>query len=72
MELKIKIREVREAKHMSQRKLAAACGFSPASVCLWERGIYYPTLENLIKVAEVLGVKLTDLIEESPAATRTV
>ena len=72
MELKIKIREVREAKQMSQRKLAAACGFSPASVCLWERGIYYPSLENLIKVAEVLEVRLTDLIEETPAPVSTV
>ena len=72
MELKIKIREVREAKQMSQRKLAAACGFSPASVCLWERGIYYPSLENLIKVAEVLEVNPLDLMECVRTSTNTV
>jgi transcriptional regulator with XRE-family HTH domain len=57
-----KIKAFREKAEMSQRDLAQAVGTSQAAVAQWETGATQPTLDNLRKVADVLGVSPGDLL----------
>ncbi len=56
-----KIRLYREKAGLSQRELAYAIGVSQAAVAQWENGTSQPTLDNLRKVADILGVTPGDL-----------
>lgn len=56
-----KIKTFREKAGMSQRDLAYAIGVSQAAVAQWETGAAQPTLDNLRKVADVLGISPGDL-----------
>ena len=58
-----KIRQFREQLGMSQRQLAAALGLDPSAVCLWESGKSVPTIQNLIRLADILGCEPGDLFE---------
>ena len=51
-----KIRALREAKGLSQKELAEALGVDPSSVCYWESGKNEPTIFNLRRLADILGV----------------
>jgi transcriptional regulator with XRE-family HTH domain len=57
-----KIKAFREKAEMSQRDLAQAIGTSQAAVAQWETGATQPTLDNLRKVADILGVSPGDLL----------
>lgn len=67
-----RIREYREKANITQEQLAEAVGMTPTSVSNIERGINYPTLENFIKIANVINVSadllLSDVIENSTSA----
>ena len=54
-----RIRARRDAVGLTQEKLAAACGVSRAAVAQWESGVTRPSLDNLVKAAEALGVWLS-------------
>lgn len=58
-----KIRQLREQLGMSQRQLAAALGLDPSAVCLWENGKTVPTINNLYRLADVLGCDARDLLD---------
>lgn len=51
------LKEIREAKGLTQVQVAVAVGCSLTSYRLWESGVMKPTEENLKKLKEVLGVK---------------
>lgn len=54
MKTATKIKELREAAGLSQRKLGDLIGVSGAAVAQWETGENRPSLTNLEKLAEVL------------------
>lgn len=54
MKTATKIKELREAAGLSQRKLGDLIGVSGAAVAQWETGENRPSLPNLEKLAEVL------------------
>ena len=54
-----RIRGRREALGLTQEKLAGLCGVSRAAVAQWESGVTRPSLDNLVKSAEALGVWLS-------------
>lgn len=58
---KLKIRELREARGMSQRQLANEVGVSPGAVAQWELGATTPTTANLVALANVLGCSMDTL-----------
>lgn len=58
-----KIRQFRERIGLSQKQLADALGIDPSAVCLWETGKTTPTVQNLIRLADILGCKPGDLFE---------
>lgn len=56
------IRALREAAGMKQYELAARMGVKQASVCAWECGENYPSAENLMKLADIFGVTVDEVL----------
>jgi transcriptional regulator with XRE-family HTH domain len=51
------LREFREAKGVSQERLATDAGVDRSYVSLVERGIQGPTIQVVVKLARALGVR---------------
>lgn len=56
------IKQAREAAGLKQHEVAQRVGVSQSSVCAWEKGEAYPSAENLIKLADVLGTTTDALL----------
>ena len=56
-----KIRALREAKGMTQTELAEALGVDQTTISTWETGKAAPTMFNLQRLADLLGVSPGDL-----------
>ena len=59
----LKIRELRLEKNISQQDLAAACNFEKSNMSRIEAGKTNLTIGTLLKICEVLNVKLIDIVE---------
>ena len=59
---KIKIKELREEKHVSQTKLAMDLGLNQNSVSRYENGDRQADYETLIKLADYFNVSLDYLL----------
>jgi transcriptional regulator with XRE-family HTH domain len=64
-----RLKELREAKDLSQKALAEAAGFTAAAVSRWESGLQVPAFDAVMALCEVLGVRCTafDGCEFAPA-----
>lgn len=60
-----RIRAARQAAGLSQEKLAERLGLTRQAVTKWETGQSAPSTENLLHLAEVLGVPVTALLDAS-------
>jgi transcriptional regulator with XRE-family HTH domain len=58
MNLAIRILRARKDKRFSQKETASLMGISRSALAQWESAICNPSLNNLIKLAEVLDVSL--------------
>ena len=58
------LRELREAKNISQEKLAEYCELDRTYISLLERGLRQPTITTLFKVAKALDIAPSKLIEK--------
>ena len=56
------IRKYRKAKKLKQRDLAVALDCTYEFICHVERGQMYISLKKLFQIADVLEIKMTDLI----------
>ena len=63
----LRIKELREAAGMSQRELGERIGISGPAVAMWESGENRPSLTNLEKLADVLGVSIDAILGRDPA-----
>lgn len=54
MEYNLKLRELREAKGLSQRSVAAEINVSPSAVAQWELGQNDPSMKNIHALADLL------------------
>lgn len=64
-----RVRLLREQRGLSQDRLAADAGLHKNYVGAVERGAYNVTLKTAYRLAQALGVPLTDLVgEDQPAA----
>jgi transcriptional regulator with XRE-family HTH domain len=52
-----RIRDLRQAKGLTQLRLARRLGVSQQAVALWEDGARKPSLKMLLRLARTLGVK---------------
>ncbi len=59
-----KLKALRESKGMSKTKLAEFSGLNRSEIWKLEAGYNQPRTETLLKVAEGLGVKIQELLEE--------
>ena len=59
--MKDKIRAFRIARGLSQTELADALGLDQTTISAWESGKAEPTLFNLRRLADILGVTPGDL-----------
>ena len=57
-----RLKEARENKNMSQSKLGRLLKIMPSNVTLYEQGKTEPSLENLVLIAEILGVTVDWLV----------
>ena len=56
------IKEARESKGYSQNELARMSRIARANIGHWERGETFPSIINLIPVADALGITLDELV----------
>ena len=57
------IKKYRELKGLKQIDLAVSLGFSGEYICRVERGQKFMSLRKLFKLADVLEVKISDLMD---------
>lgn len=60
----IRLAEVRREKGWTQTELAEASGINRVTIARYETGKQSPTLRLLEKLAEALGVSISDLSEK--------
>ena len=66
--VRMKVREVRLAKrpHWSQHDLAKRSGLQQPALCRIEGGhVKSPTIETVVRLADALGVEVTELFERT-------
>ncbi len=69
MTLAEKIQELRTGRGLSQEELAAQLKVSRQSVSKWETGQSVPDLEKVIKLSDLFGVTVDQLVREGEAAS---
>lgn len=56
-----RLRALREARKITQTRLAALLGVDPRVYNRWERGSATPQLETVVRIAQILQVSLDEL-----------
>lgn len=62
MEKRLNLKEIREARDMTQRRLAQDLGVTPGVVAKWELGYHSISMENLVALADVLGCTTDEIL----------
>ena len=65
-----RLREIREAQGMSQRRLADLAGITQAALFRLETGETDPRLSTLRQIAKALGVTVGEIIGETKPARK--
>lgn len=60
-DLGLRIRQLRNEKHMSQEELAFKAGISPAHLGQIERAVKNPTIDTIGKISSALDIPVTEL-----------
>lgn len=63
--MKPRIKEIRISKGLMQKFVAERVGMKQQQLSDWEKGIAYPRIDKAIRLAEVLGVTIGELYEET-------
>jgi transcriptional regulator with XRE-family HTH domain len=58
------VRSKRKEAEFSQEKLAEKADLSTVFISRIERGIESPSVDNLLKIAKALGVRVRDLVQK--------
>lgn len=57
-----KLQSMRERRHLSRQRLADLCGLTRSAIARYERGERFPTIENLIVLADFFDTSIDNLI----------
>ncbi len=57
-----RLKELRMRQGLTQEKLSELLWIDPQHYCKMENGNHFPSLKNLLKLAEVLNVNVQDLV----------
>ncbi|MBO6303858.1 MAG: helix-turn-helix transcriptional regulator [Selenomonadaceae bacterium] len=60
--MKIKFKEFREKRDLSQEEVAKILGVNRAAVAKWETGANNPRLDKLVELAKLLRCTVDDLL----------
>lgn len=63
----MRIKQLRETAGLTQRELGERIGISGPAVAMWETGENRPSLTNLEKLADVLGVSIDAILGRDSA-----
>lgn len=66
MDIGSRIKYIRKQQNRTQDEIALACGFTNSLLSKIENGKTMPPVATLMKIAEALGIKVSDLLEENP------
>ncbi len=61
----VRLREIRNARHLSQRQLAARLDVPRTYISKIENARAMPTLSSLQRLAEALGVNMCDMVQDA-------
>jgi transcriptional regulator with XRE-family HTH domain len=61
------VRELRDQAGLSQERLSADCGFDRTYISRVERGIINSTVSRLWRIADILGIPLSDVAKRMEA-----
>ena len=56
------IKKMREQRGLTQKQLADLIGVAQQHVSRWENGNHRPSIDILMKIAEILNCNISDLI----------
>ena len=59
----LRIKHLRTVRGLTQAALAEAVGISTEAISNIERGVNFPSFENLVKIAEILKFTLVDIFD---------
>lgn len=62
LEIGANLRHWRHQRRFTQEDLARMVGVERTTVANWERGAKQPSLENLVRLSQALGVSLEELV----------
>lgn len=68
MKIGSRLKEIRKEKGYTQERLAEELGISRQAVAKWEADTSYPSTENLMLLASILDVDLSELVAEEHSA----
>ena len=60
----MKLKELRQAKKLTQIEIATELEVSRTTVSMWEIGAALPRADKLIKLADILGCTVDELLKE--------
>lgn len=67
MEISEKIRNARAEKGLTQEEAAESLGVSRQTLSHWENGKTYPDIVSVVKMSDLYGVSLDELLKEKPS-----
>jgi transcriptional regulator with XRE-family HTH domain len=66
-----RLKLLREARNMTQVRLAKLVGVDPKVYNRWERGFVMPKFEGIVKLADILQVSLDELVGRTAISNET-
>ncbi len=62
MDFKTRLLELREETNLKQYELAEKLNLKPGAISKYEKGLTQPTLQTIIRIAEIFGVSVDYLL----------
>lgn len=59
----MRLKELRKSNKITQKELATAIGVTGQTILNWENGIFEPSINELIKLADYFNVTIDYLVE---------
>ena len=66
--LAVNLRIRRKSAQLTQAQVAKLLGISLSAYAAYERGSSYPTVSNLMKILQLFGISIEDLLRDVPPA----
>ena len=68
----VRLKEIREEKQLTQKQLANQLGVKQNSISQWETGRSYPSVEILIKLSDLFGCTIDELVKGEKRDEHTI